>query len=96
VTAERDHRQPQAGRPAFRALVQSGHPGVGQIDSGRSEQPARLGLREAQIAGPDFRDLVGQPELVQPDRRIPARRQHHPRRAREDRQHMLELGEGVR
>ena len=30
VTAERDHRQAQAGRPTFRALVQRGHPGVGQ------------------------------------------------------------------
>ena len=31
VTAERDHRQAQAGRPTFRALVQRGRPGVGQI-----------------------------------------------------------------
>ena len=34
-----------------------------------------------------------QPEPVQPDRRIPARRQHHARRARQSREQMLELGE---
>jgi hypothetical protein len=50
-------------------------------------------LGEQQVACPDLRDLVGKPELVQSDRRIPARRQQHPRRARQDREQMFELGE---
>ena len=91
MTAERDHRQAQASRPTFRALVQRGHPGVGQADPGRGKQLARLALGEPQIAGPDLGDLVGKPELVQPDRRIPARRQHHARRARQNREQTLEL-----
>ena len=37
------------------------------------EQLARLGLGEPEIAGPDLGDLVGEPEAVQPDRRIPPR-----------------------
>ena len=56
-----------------------------------SQQFARLALGEPQIAGPDLGDLVGEPQLVQPDRRIPARRQHHPRGARQNRQQTLEL-----
>ena len=61
MTAERDHRQAQAGRPTFRALVQRGRPGVGQVDPGRSKQLARLALGEPEIAGPDLGDLVGKP-----------------------------------
>ena len=95
VTAEGDHRQAQAGRPPFGALVQRGHPGLGQADPGPSEQFARLALGEAEIAGPNLGDLVGEPELVQPDRRIPARRQHHARRARQNREQMLELRESL-
>ena len=95
VTAERDHRQAQAGRPTFRALVQRGHPALGQADSGPSEQLARLALGEPEIACSDLGDLVGKPELVQPDRRIPARRQHYPRPARQSREQTLELREGI-
>ena len=61
----------------------------------RGKQLARLALGEAEIASPDLGDLVGKPELVQPDRRIPARRQHHPRRARQNREQTLELREGL-
>ena len=91
MTGERDHRQAQASRPTFRALVQRGHPALGQADPGPSKQFARLALGESQIAGPDLGDLVGKPQPVQPDRRIPARRQHHSRRARQNRQQTLEL-----
>ena len=95
VTAERDHREAQAGRPTFRARVQRGRAGVRQADPGRVQQFARLAFREPQVAGPDLGDLVGKPELVQPDRRIPARRQHHARGARHGREHALELRQGV-
>ena len=59
------------------------------------EQFARLALGEPEIAGPDLGDLVGKPEPVQPDRRIPPRREHHARRARQRREQTLELREGV-
>jgi hypothetical protein len=95
VTGERDHRQAQAGRPTFRALVQRGHPALGQADPGPSEQLARLALGEPEIAGSDLGDLVCKPELVQPDRRIPPRRQHHARPARQSREQTLELREGI-
>ena len=71
MTAQRDRSQAQAGRPPLGALVQRGRPTVGQSDPGRSEQFARLGFGKPQIGRPDLRDLVGEPQLVQPDRRIP-------------------------
>jgi hypothetical protein len=46
VTAERDHRETQAGGPAFGAPLQRGHAGVGQVDPGRDKQFARLVLGE--------------------------------------------------
>ncbi len=93
MTGERDHRQAQASRPTFRALVQRGQAALGQADPGPTEHLARLVLGEPQIAKPDVGDLVGKPQLVQPDRRISARRQHHPRRARQDSEQTLELCE---
>src|SRR4051794_13282742 len=95
MAAEGDHGKAQAGRPAFGALVQRDRPGVGQADARRGQQLARLALGEPEIAGPDLGDLVGKSEPVQPDRRIPARRQHEACRAREPRKEMLELREGV-
>jgi hypothetical protein len=53
--------------------VQCGSTGVGQTDPGRSQQFASLALGKPQIAGPDLDDLVGKPQLVKPDRRIPTR-----------------------
>ena len=95
VTAERDRRQTQASRPPFRAPVQRGRPGVGQTDPRCSKQLARLALGEPEIAGPQLSELVGKPKLVQPDRRIPARRQHHARRTRQHREQPLELRDGI-
>ena len=46
VTAERDHRQAQTGRPTFRALEQRGHPGLGRSDSGRRKEFVCLALTE--------------------------------------------------
>ena len=46
MTAERDHRQAEAGRPTFRPPVQRGGPTVGQTDLGRSKQLARIVLTE--------------------------------------------------
>ena len=48
-------------------------------------------LSEPQIAGPYLSDLVGEPQPVKLDRGVPARRQHHSRRARQNRQQTLEL-----
>ena len=95
MIAERDHRQAQASGPTFGALVQGARPSVRQADPGCSKQFARLALAEPQIAGPDLSDLPGKPELVQPDRRIPARRQYDAPRARQDREQILELCNGV-
>ena len=62
-------------------------------DVASSSRVSRLG--EPEIAGPDLGDLVGEPEPVQPDRRIPPRRQHYARRARQSCEQMLELRKGV-
>ena len=81
-------------RPAAQPSVRSHNAATPPSDKlilDRAEHFARLALGEPQIAGPDLGDLVGKPQLVQPDRRIPARRQHHPRRARQNRQQTLEL-----
>ena len=66
-----------------------------RADLRSGEQFACLAGGEPQIAGPKLGDLVGQPELVQSDRRIAARRQHHTRRFRKNAEQVLELGEGV-
>ena len=95
MTAERDHRQTQAGRPALRAPVQRGRARVGQGDLGRRKQFARLALGEPEVAGPQLANLIGKPELVKPDRRIPAGRQHYTCGARQKLEQMLELRERV-
>ena len=68
---------------------------LGQADPGRGQQFARLALGKPQIAGPDLDDLVGKPKLVQPERRIPTRRQHHARRVRQSRKQTRELPESL-
>lgn len=95
MAAERDRSQPQARRPPFRALVQSGCSSVGQSGAGRSEQFSRLGLAEPEVGGADLGDFAGETELVQRDPRIPACRQDDVRGAGEIRHQAPELGERV-
>jgi hypothetical protein len=55
------------------------------------EQFARLARGEPQIAGAKLGHLVGEPELMQSDRRIAARRQHHTRGFRKHAEQVLKL-----
>ena len=91
VTSQRDHGQAQTSLRALRAFVQGGRPGIGQMDLRSIEQFTGLARGEAQIAGAKLGDLVDQPEPVESDRRIAARRQHRTRRFRKNAQQAFKL-----
>ena len=72
---QRHRRQPQAGRPAFGALVQPGHPGLRQRDTRSLQELAGLALSETQVCRADVCQVTGETELVQPQGEIAPRRQ---------------------
>ena len=85
-------------RPAAQPSVRSCNaaaPATDRLIPDAGQQFACLANTEAQIAGSKLGDLAGQPELVQFDRWIAARRQHDVRRFRQRAEQMLELGAGV-
>ena len=69
---ERERRQPQAGGPAFGALMQQRDGVVGKRDSRRLQQLPRLLDREPQIGAADLGQLAGQAQAMQPEPRGPA------------------------
>ena len=89
-------RQPQARRPAFRALVQAGDGRVAELHPGRLEQPAGLLQREAEIVAADLQEIPGEAEAVKPEPGIHTRRQHDQQLRRHPRQGVLEPPERVR
>ena len=80
VAGERDRGQPQAGGPAFGPLVEQRRARVGERDPARLQQLARLLRREAQIGAADLGQRARQPQPMQPEPRVLARRQHDAQR----------------
>src|SRR4029077_5540522 len=70
---QRDRREPQAGRPAFRALVQLGDPGLRQRDARSFQELAGLILSESQVCRADLGQLTGETKFVQPEGQITPR-----------------------
>jgi hypothetical protein len=78
MTGQRQRRQPQPRRPAFRPLVQYHHRRVGQFHSGGIEQLSRLGYGEPQIGLANLGQLALQPQPVQPEPHVMPGGQHEP------------------
>ena len=65
MPGQRQHGQPQPGRPALGPLVEQGGHVVGQHDAGRGHEFPGLLLGEAQLRHADLGQLPGQPQPVQ-------------------------------
>ncbi len=61
VPGQREHREPQPGRPALRPLLEHRGHVVGQSDPGSGHELPGLLLGEAQLRGSDLGQLAGQP-----------------------------------
>ena len=93
VPRQRDRREPQTGRPPLGPLPESRRSLIGQRDPARLEQPPGLLEGEAQVGVADIRQRARQPQAVQPEARVLARREHDPQRGGQPGQEALEQPE---
>ena len=92
---ERDRRQPQAGRPAFRALVELRHRRVLQRDPIGLQQSARLLERETQIGAADLDQIAREAQAMEAELWVSSRRQHHAQRRRDPGEEALQQPQRV-
>jgi hypothetical protein len=79
VAHEAQCGEAQAGRPAFRPIVEQIDALLRQVDAGRGHQLARLAEGERQLRAPDLGHLAQQPQSMEPQMRDAAREQQEPR-----------------
>ena len=68
-------RQVETGGPALRALGELGDLSIRQVQAGRHQQLARLGLVHAQLVRPDLQRKAPRPQGSQRQRGMPSRRE---------------------
>ena len=95
VRGQRDRRQAHTGRPSLGAFVQRGETGIRQSDPAGTEQGAGFVEREAQVGPAQFGQPAREPQAVQAERRLLARREQDPQLCRQPRQQHLQPGERV-
>jgi hypothetical protein len=81
MLGKRDRCQPQAGDPAFGALVEGRKSALRQFDPGRVEQFARLVQRKPKVGSADLGQFTCETQPGQLEVRISARHEHHMERA---------------
>ena len=97
VPGERDRRQPQAGGPPFGPLVEQRQTRVGERDARSRPAAARVSSSEKRrSAAADLGQRARQPQPMQPEPRVLARREHHPQRRRQAGQEALEQAQRLR
>ncbi len=92
---ERDRRQPESGRPAFRVLVKLRHSRVRQRDPIGLQQPARLLERETQIGAADLDQIAREAQAMEGEIWVSSRRQHHAERRRDPGEEALQQPQRV-
>jgi hypothetical protein len=76
--ADRDANEPESGGPALRPLDDEVDPVLVEDDPDRVEELARLVLREGEVGGAHLCEVAAQPEQVQRQQRVAARREDEP------------------
>ena len=93
VRLQGQRREAQPRGPSLGAQPQLADVRGGELDAGGLEQVGRLGLGEGEVGLADLGQLPGEPEPAEPERRVHARGDHDPQRARRMPQQPVEVGE---
>ena len=96
MPGQRQHRQPQPGRPPLGPLIQQHQGRLGQLHPGLLEQRPRLTQGEPQILRPELGQLPLQPQPVQAQPHVVPGGQHEPQLRRGPHQQQLQLPQRLR